>query len=211
MRVLGTITAVLFLFLLLPPSASGQVALGFQGGPTLATIGGSDAGDDFGYRAGIAIGALLDIPVSGILSIQPEVSFFQKGAESTEEGVDVKFKLDYIEVPLFLKINVPTEGTNTPFLMVGPAVGFKVGCSISGEDGGVSVDLDCDEAEIELSSIDFGGVVGAGVGFELGPGQFLLSARYSIGFMTIDDSSDEDDIKNRAFSFLAGYSFPLGG
>jgi len=146
-----------------------------------------------------------------MLSIQPELLYVQKGATDDDEGVDVTLKLNYIEVPLLLKIKIPTEGNVSPYFLVGPAIGFKAGCKISGESDGASVDLDCDEDNIEFKSIDLGGVVGAGVGFPVGSGQAVLGARYNLGLIRVDDYDDDEPVKNRAFSFLAGYSFPVGG
>ena len=211
MRVLSSLAVVLVLLLFLPPPSSGQVSLGFQGGLSLATVGGDDASDEIDYRTGIGIGALLAIPVSDMVSVQPEVLYLQKGAKDTQEGADITFEVNYVEVPLLLKIDVPTEGIVAPYFMFGPAIGFKAGCQITGEDEGVSVEIDCDEAGIDIKSIDFGGVIAAGLGIEKGPGQIMLGARYNLGLTTIDDSSDEEDIKSRAFTFLAGYSFPVGG
>jgi hypothetical protein len=214
MRVLSGLAALLVVLLLLPPATSAQATLGFQGGLSLATLGGSDAADEVGYKAGLGIGALVDIPVSDMVSIQPEVNFMQKGAKETEDGVDIKFKLDYIEIPVFLKINVPAEGTVAPFLVVGPALGIKVGCKISGEEDGVSVDIDCDEAGIDLKGMDLGAMFGAGFAVAKGPGNLFVTARYNFGLMSIHEATEgyeEEDIKNRAFSFMAGYSFPVGG
>ena len=191
---------------------SGQTTLGFQGGLSLATIGGSDADYmDPGYRTGIGLGAFLNLPVTELLSIQPEFFYLQKGFQTTEQGVEITFAVDYVEIPVLLRIDVPVEGTIAPYFLVGPALGFKASCEVTGSDAGVEVSLDCDEAEVELKALDLGAVVGAGLSFEAGPGDFQIQARYNYGFMSVDDSEYEDDIKSRAFSFLVGYSFLMGG
>ncbi len=211
MRVLSSLAVVLVCLLLLPPPSSGQVSLGFHGGLSLATMGGDDASDETDYRTGIGFGASLAIPVSDVVSIQPEVLYLQKGAEWNWDGAEVTLEADYVEVPLFLRIDVPTEGIVAPYFMFGPAIGFKAGCQYTGEGGVVSFEMGCDEAGIDIKSIDLGGVVAAGLGIETGPGEIMLGARYNLGLTTIDDSAHEWDLKSRAFTFLAGYSFPLGG
>jgi len=215
---LATVCAALFLS---PLSLSGQISLGFQGGLSLATLGGSDAdletGDEKSYRKGLSVGAFLAVPLSDQLSLQPELLYAQKGMILTdtevgiEEEVELTLRLNYIEVPLLLRINVPTEGNIAPHFLVGPAIGFKASCELGVEEDGESFDVDCDEAEGDTKSIDFGGVIGAGVGIVVGPGEIVLGARYTLGLMSIDDSGEDLDIKNRTFSFLAGYSFPVGG
>ena len=157
------------------------------------------------------MGAFLQVPISDLVSIQPEVLYLQKGASETEQGVDVTIAIDYVEIPVFLRINVPVEGTVAPYFLVGPALGFKAGCELRGEEGGVEVKLDCDEAEAEIKSLDLGGVVGAGLSFAAGPGNVHIGARYNLGLTRLDDSGDDEDVTSRAFAFLAGDSCPIGG
>ena len=212
MRKLAFLAPCCAVLLFTPCSLSGQISLGFQGGLSLATVGGSDLDlFDPGYRKGFGLGAFLELPVGDVLSIQPEILYLQKGFHESEQGVDVTFALDYVEIPVLLRINVPVEGTVAPYFLVGPALGFKAGCEVTGEEGGVEVKVDCDEAEAEIKSLDFGGVVGGGISFEAGPGNIHVGARYNYGLTSLDDSGEDEDVKNRAFSFLAGYSFPVGG
>jgi len=209
LALLATGCAVLFL---IPLSVSGQTSLGFQGGLSLATLGGSDVGDmDPGYKTGFGLGAFLELPVSDVLSIQPELLYLQKGAEGSEQGVNITVAISYVELPVLLRINVPVEGNVAPYFVVGPAISFKAGCEVTGEGGGVEVKIDCDEAEAETKSVDFGGVVGAGLSFGAGPGNIHVGARFNYGLTTVDDSEYDEDVNNQAFSLLAGYSFPIGG
>jgi hypothetical protein len=212
MRTLAVLVIGCAVLVFSPSSLSGQKSLGFQGGLSLATLGGSDLDDtDIGYRKGFGLGAFLELPVSDMLSLQPEFLYLQKGGSDTEDGVDVTIAVNYVEIPVLLRINVPVEGTVAPYFLVGPAIGFKAGCELTGEEGGVGVNLDCDEAGIEIKSMDLGAIIGGGLAFAAGPGNVHVGARYNYGLTSLDDSGDSDDIKSRAFSFLAGYSFPVGG
>lgn len=210
MRKLASLGTVLAFLLLFPISLYGQVNLGFKGGMSLATMGGADVGDT-GYKAGLGVGAFLEFQVSDVVSIQPELFYMQRGAEDTEGGATYTMAVDYVEIPVLLRLNVPVEGSVAPYFLVGPSIGFKSGCELRYEEDGVEVRVDCEEAEAEIKSIDFGGVVGAGLSFEAGPGNVTVGARYNYGFISLDDSDAEEDVKGRAFSFLAGYSFPVGG
>lgn len=174
MRVLSNLAVVLVCLLLLPPPSSAHLSLGFQGGLSLATMGGDDASDEIGYRTGVGVGASLAIPVSDVVSIQPEVLYLQKGATDNLDGVDFTFEANYVEVPLFLKIDVPTEGIVDPYFMFGPAIGFNAECQFTGEEDRVSIEVNCDEAGLDIKSVDFGGVVAAGLGIETGPGEIML-------------------------------------
>ena len=97
---------------------------------------------------------------------------------------------------------------------VGPAVGFNTGCTISATDAGVTVELDCDDPSIglDVKSFEVGAMVGAGLDFGLTESvSLVLDGFYNFGFTKVDDTGVDDDVKNRAFSILAGVSFSLGG
>jgi opacity protein-like surface antigen len=200
------------LLFLSPPTLSGQTSLGFHGGLSMATLDGSGLEDmDPGYRNGFGLGAFLEVAISDKLSIQPELLYLQKGASESSDGVDITFGVDFVEIPVLLRIDVPTDGSIAPYFLIGPAIGFKTGCEISAEGDGLEINVDCDEAEATIKSMDFGGVAGAGLSIAAGSGNIHLGARYNYGLMSLDDSDLDEDVKSRAFSFLAGYSFPLGG
>jgi hypothetical protein len=211
MRVFGIVTALLFIFILSPPPASSQVSLGFQAGLSMAKFGGKDLGGDASYRMGFGGGALLKVPLSDVLSVQPELSFMQKGAEEETSDYDANIKLNYLEIPVLLRFDVPTDGTIDPFFMLGPSMAIKVGCKIGGESGGTSVEVDCDEAGLEVTSVDFGGMLAAGIGIDAGPGQMFVQGRYYAAFTGLDSSDQDADEKNRGWFFSGGYSFPIGG
>ena len=192
-----------------PISLSCQISLGFQGELTRATIVGPDV--DYDYRKGWGLGAFLHLPVSDMLSVQPEILYLQKGAYSSVPFGDLLIALDYVEIPVLLRISVSVEGTVAPYFLVGPALGFKAGCEITTELNGDEGKMDCDETGFEVKSMDFGGVVGTGLSIGAGPGSIHLGARYNHGFTSLDDSEEDWDLGSRAFSFLAGYSFPIGG
>ncbi len=199
------------LLILLPAVAAGQSTVGFRGGLSLASLGGDDA-VDLDSRTGLSFGGFFNVPVSDMLGVQVGAGFVQKGAKETELGIDLEFELGYIEIPLLLTLSPPTSGNVGFTFSVGPAVGFKTGCEFSASDAGVTVELDCDDPSIDLDlkSFDVGAMVGAGLDIGLTESISLhLDAFYNFGFTKIDDSGVDDDVKNRAFSILAGLSFPL--
>jgi hypothetical protein len=114
-------------------------------------------------------------------------------------------KLDYLEIPVLVKIIFPSPGGVNPYLFAGPAVAIKVSGKVKAEFAGES-----DEEDIEdMKSTDFGLVIGAGVDFgfgALGKGTLSVDIRYSLGLSTISDF-EGDDVKNGAFSLMVGFSF----
>lgn len=209
------LNAVLVTALLMaPPTAvAGQTTLGFRGGLSLATLGGDDI-ESIDSRTGLNIGGFVNIPLSDVLGLQIGAGFAQKGFSETELGVDVSFEVDYIEIPLLLTLSPPTTGNVGFNFFIGPALGFKASCNVTGSEDGVTVSVDCDDPdfELDLKSVDFGAMVGAGLDIGLTDNvALIIEGFYNLGLNKIDDSGDDDDVKNRAFSLLAGLSFSVGG
>jgi hypothetical protein len=77
---------------------------------------------------------------------------------------------------------------------------------------GISASFDCEEIELETKSVDFGLVPGAGVGFPVGRAKIVVGGRYDLGLTSINDvEGDDESVKNRAWQFMAGVAFPIGG
>ncbi len=189
---------------------SAQTSLGVHAGASIATLGGSDVGSA-DARTGLSFGASVTFPMQGNLGIQIGAGYVQKGATESAEGVQVEFALDYIEMPVLLRIAVPTTGNISPHFLVGPAVSFKAKCDASVAGGGASVSVSCADADAPIKSIDIGGMAGAGLEIATsGSLSVTLDAFFNLGFSSIDDSTVGDDIKNRAWSILAGVAFPIG-
>ena len=199
------------LLILLPAVAAAQSTIGFRGGLSLASLGGDDA-ENFDSKTGLSFGGFFNVPVSDMLGVQVGAGFVKKGANQTESGIDIGFELGYVEIPLLLTYSPPTSGNVGFTFSVGPAVGFKTGCNFSATSAGSTVELDCDDPTLDVGvkSFEVGAMVGAGLNFALTESVSLhLDAFYNYGITKIDDSGADDDVKNRAFSILAGLSFPL--
>ena len=95
--------------------------------------------------------------LGGNLGVKVGGAYGQKGFALTEQGVDGTFALDYIEIPVLLRLGIPTSGSLSPRFFLGPAVSIEAGCSLEASSGGVSVSADCTEGE---------SVPAAGSGFE---------------------------------------------
>ncbi len=116
-------------------------------------------------------------------------------------------KLDYLEIPVLLKIMPGTQGSVKPYLFAGPAVSIKVSSKVKAEFEGESEEEPIEE-EV-LKGTDFGLVIGAGADFGLGApgmGKLTVDIRYSLGLSTISEF-EGDDVKNGAFSLMVGFSF----
>jgi hypothetical protein len=189
------------------------VALGVVGGVNLATLSvEDDEGLDFDSRLGIRAGAHLSVDLSPQFGFILEAVYSQKGAKTTEEGVDVGFNITYVEFPLLAKFMIPTSQTGKVgvHLAAGPTVGIEVSCKLKGEQGGTSVTFDCSELGANTKSVDFGVAALGGIDVQAGPGAVMFDVAYNLGLVDINDTADGGSIKNRNLYFQVGYMFPLG-
>jgi len=185
-------------------NAQSPVNFGIKGGVNFANLANSD--DELDSRSGVHAGLVLDLSLPLLpIGIESGVYYSQKGAELTEENITVTGKIDYIEVPLMAKINVGPPGPFSPHFVIGPYAAYNVNAEFEASDGNITINEDLDDM---TSDFDFGGVIGIGADFNLGITRLNLQARYSRGFLDInDDGFEEDSEFNSVFSISAGILF----
>lgn len=200
-----------------------EISIGFKGGVNLATINGDDWNDDDKVlKPGINLGVPIEIKVAKMFSIQPEVVFSSKGIKYVEE-YDYEFtakeifvlQFYYLEAPVLFKFVIPA-GRFFPNLYVAPTLSFRV--AVDGYeieeygDEKDKYDFDSEDKEWmreEFNPIDFGITFGGGLGIEVGPGNIVFDARYTMGFFNVE-IDDPDPSRNGNISFLLGYTFNIG-
>jgi len=198
-------TAAIMMFAAVPLFAEGMM-LGAKGGLNIATLIGDDV-EDAASKMGLVAGGFFCYNITEIFAIQPELLFTMKGAKSDDN--DDVLKINYIEIPLLLKVNLPTEGKIDPMLYAGPGFGILMSCkATNGEE---------QDWKDVTKTLDIGIIAGAGVAYQMERGALILEARYEIGMSTIDDWDDamlenqglteQPDEKNSVISIMAGYAF----
>jgi hypothetical protein len=182
-----------------------EVHFGVLAGGVFAKVGGKDVESvDIKTRVGLAAGGFVTIGVSKNFAIEPEALFVQKGAKEEETGETLSLKVSYVEVPVLLKLRFPGSGTVVPHVYAGPYVAFKAGCNLKGTAGSITISGKCEDEDVHIKSTDFGATFGGGVDV----GRAIIDVRYDLGFSKIgDDTSGDNDIKNRAFYLLVGWTF----
>ena len=159
---------------------------------------------------GLKVGASAILPLTTSLDLQLGAGYAVKGATEQEFGVDIDLELGYLEIPLLLRFNPSVTGTISPHFMIGPALSFRVSCNAAVGAEGFEISVDCDDEELgdEIKTLDLGAMAGAGIDIATsGSLSVSLDVLYNLGLSSIAES---DDVKNRAFSFLAGVTFPVG-
>ncbi len=205
MRLLSRAAGALCLVLALAATASAQMRIGVKAGYARPTYGGSDAAGMEAMNT-FSAGAFLTVPVAPLLALQPEVMYAPKGAQATVLGVTGKNKVDYLEVPVLLKLMLPVPGLH-PSIFAGPYVGYKARCSVVAGD----VSQSCTDAGVNVKSTDFGATFGGGIEMPLLPKiNALVDARYDLGFSKIEDATNPSNATNRSLNISVGLSIPLG-
>lgn len=208
MRRIGLIGLSLAVGLAAPVSAQ---QLGLRGGLGITNLAGDDA-MTLGTETGFMAGGFATFGLTRFVSLQPEVSYVRQGARVAVGNDEGKLRLGFVQVPLLLTIGAPLPSAPSlrPRVFFGPAVGFRVGCSIAATGTSTPCDDSSFAGAFDFKSIDVLGVAGGGFEVGLGPTALTLDARYAFGLGTLDDSSPKLDMKTRAVFFTAGFRLPLG-
>ena len=165
--------------------------------------------------SGFYIGGLVELPISNMLSIQPELIFSRQGVDLRQglKNLSIRtdtseIRLDYLNIPIMAKVNL-----GPIFLEGGVQFGFlvnkpKVDSYIANVYLRNLLDKD------SYNSFDFG--VGAGLGVKLNQ-HFFVETRYTYSLTNVFDSNDKhfksslisdgDNFKNSVFSIGLGMKF----
>lgn len=189
---------------------------------------------------GLTAGMGVAIPTKQIpwLSFQPEVNYVQKAVTFSQTSSIPKIgfvsqsqtarRNHFLGVPLLAKARLGKQAVQG-FIHAGPSVGLLLGSKTK---------LTIDRQPIEITpgmaaprigkatnSLELGLQVGGGVGLTMGPGTFLLEARYGAGLINfvkkhqlgVDSFAMDQtvfipipaDEKSRTFLLTGGYAIPL--
>lgn len=174
-----------------------------------------------GFTGGL--GFNFNMTEDGFLSIQPEVLYSQKGFSSSGSGVvnyDGNYRLNYLEVPLLLKIAFGGDVVKA-YVNAGPSVGYLISGRVKGNGNilglvGSSIDEPieftddptiADITELDANRVEVGLNFGGGVGYGFGDnGMFFLDLRYNAG---LTDFNNRERSKNQVYAITAGLQIPL--
>ena len=185
--------------------ADAQMRIGAKGGVSFSTVSFDPEDDDTQSLLGFVGGGEVQIPLgAGGVSLQPELLYVRKGVEFDDAGSTTKFTLDYVEIPVLLRFDVPAASV-TPFVYAGGSVGFEASCKVEEED---AESVDCEDFGVDTESTDFGVLFGGGVGFPAGPGRLFVEGRYTVGLADVD-AGEGLEAKNRSGAVMVGYSVSL--
>jgi len=204
------IGAVAIMLLLPSLSLAKGIKVGFKIGMNYADLFGEevtemeqDLGAELKSKWGLCAGGFIQFNISKVFAIQPEFLYTMKGARMEEEvlgeTVKVAFNFSYLEVPVLVKLMIPTPGGVKPSLFVGPAIAFKLSAKMKVEYAGQTDEEDLSD---DMKDTEFGLIISGGLDF----GKLTFDVRYSLGLTTLSIYEDEE-IKNGVISLKVGFSF----
>jgi len=159
-------------------------------------------------KMGFVAGFYAVAPINEFLAFQPELLFVQKGGESAGDLTDEAVTLNYIDLPILLRLNVPVAPEVRPYIIAGPNVGYLVSAETDNGNG--------EDIEDLFEDWNIGFSVGAGITLSV----VTLDIRYEFGltditngtFDDIDDigdifDPDDDSIRTNGFMVTLGLNF----
>jgi len=204
---MGSGLLILFMVFMLVGSLEGMAprTIGFKVGYTRGQLRAVETGEDIQVEKfatnGLTLGLAANIKLTNWLYFQPEFLYFKKGGKYKVEVpiaspipgfevnvVDTRY-LDYLEIPLLIKVALPLKWKVKPTFLTGLSAGFK----LSGQlDNKVNVSLSgynftwprTEDITSQLNDIEFSYIIGGGLDFEIGRGKLAVDQRFSFGLKT---------------------------
>ena len=182
------------------PTFAQSVTGGVKVGVNFAKVTAEEDDETFetDMKPGLVIGAGVEVPITELFAFQPEFLYSMKGGKSGSffgDADDIKLKIDMVQIPLLFKASF-ASATVRPFIVVGPAFGFVTSAKVTSDD------FDDEDIKDDVETVEFSGIVGAGLQF----GRGTLEVRYDHGFNDLD-KDDFAEAKTRTFSVLFGFGF----
>jgi hypothetical protein len=148
-------------------------------------------------RIGAAGGLFLGYRAK-VIGFGIEALYAQRGARSDESIADQSTHLDYVDIPGYVKVTIPTPGIR-PFVYAGPQVSFEAKCRTANNTA------PCPDNDGRKKT-DYAGIIGAGVRLGGKATGLSLEARYVYGLSDLNLSTvtASESYKNRTFMLLVG-------
>ncbi len=185
---------VLSVLLLLAGVAHAKLSYGLRSGLNVSKLELSPDGSiDTRSALGLHIGGFIQLKTDSPLIIQPELLYSQKG---TGTDVDDVVIIDYIVLPVLLKLNVLIPGVQD--LLVQPLVAPEMGYAIN--------------ATSTYNPLFHESINKLNAGFNLGADlvytkNYFLGLRYYLGMTDLLSSAKRPPISNTCWTISIGYMF----
>jgi hypothetical protein len=199
--------------------ASTHTSYGILIGSNLSSISDADRGVrdvlgaaiDTKRRVGLNAGIYASFPIGGAFALQPEAHYSQQGvnyeASVSGNSAKVSLKLDYVVIPLLLRIDVGSKASHLhPVLIMGASGAFRISCSSEATSGSSTFSRQCSENTTStnpdpITKYDVAAIGGAGLSLSAMGRSYALTVRYSQGLSNIaTQTTGNISNKNNYFS-----------
>ena len=196
--------ACLSMFSIIPLQAQWEVGglIGFNVAGISVSSGPSS--EDYSSKLGFGIGAVVDRLLTDQIILHLEPMYLQKGGTIKTSSFTLKFKVNYIELPIMIKYAFMINSSLTPYAMAGPSIGLLTSAKYEDDEGSTQDEKD------NTNGFDFGLGLGGGVSYPHGNMTFFAETRYVFGLTNINSESDESTVKNRGLLVFFGVTVPIG-
>ena len=199
------------------------------------SLGSVKAQTTFGIKAGVNLNSytsfnnnqttfvgshvtgFVDVPVSTYLSIQPGLSWQQKGTKYPSYLSDLRVNtvitrtVNALEVPLNLVAHLPLDNAGEIFFGLGPYIGYNISAQdrsrvITGygrQTWEIDFNGESATANRNMNRLEGGANFLAGYQLKIG---LLVSAQYGWGMSQLIPDND-NTVSNKTWSFSLGYRF----
>lgn len=147
-----------------------QAKFGIKSGLNFANLTNDIEGD---MKLSFYAGAFAHVPVANRFSVQPELVFSRQGAKFDDPGDDIKWRLNYLNIPVMGQYNDPSGF----YAETGPQFGFLLNAKVK-DDGNVV------SANSSFKSFDLSWGFGAGFNFTKQAG---IGLRWNLGLTDVWD------------------------
>lgn len=210
-------TKLVYLFLLAATfgiSKANAQTFTAKAGLNLANVkekGGGSINPDYNMNPGFHVGMAAAFPINAWLAVEPALLFDQKGAKFKQNllgtDVDASIRLNYIDIPVNLKVSQKMENDMRIFATVGPYLGIGLSGKIKGDVGGQTIDekVVWGSGDTDMyKRMEVGASFGAGVEFNM----IQVGVSYDLGLSNTSATTANDySSKNRVLRFSVGYRF----
>jgi hypothetical protein len=153
-------------------------------------------------KAGLGIGAIVDIGFTDNLFLQPGLFYLMNGCNLSGGG---SINVSTIQIPVNVEYKLGEVGSGRFFFGVGPYLGYNIGGNYKFNGMSSSLKIGSDAKSDNLTAMDLG--FGINLGYQLA-NNFYARAHYQMGLSNLQPGGDANNsTKTSAVGITVGYYF----
>ena len=230
MKNLLTLLLAIFLIGFVSPMF-GQVSVGVRGGVSFGSLSLQDQVLDNKTIATPSISLPVEIQLSKLAAIQPEINFYRQsgtltrslsslssaGTSGTSEQ-SCQYNVDFVQAPILMKIS-PSKKRLSANVFWGPSIGIALrgtesSTLVSTFEGSSWTDSFERDLEIggelsEIRKVQWSFIVGGGLNYRMKRSRLVLDVRHQVSLDHVASINDEGKVAHQGTSVSFGYMVDL--